>query len=119
MCYNLGDNQKEEEDDENMIQWNEKLYYGESIKKRHRRMIYAINHGRKAPNIYCIIFASNVQNLFEIIPASHLKLPHIKNSEVHILGLAYNMEEAKEVVMQMLVDIYKATGDFKVREYFA
>jgi len=55
----------------------------------------------------------------KIYSASHLKLPHIKNSEVHILGLAYNMEEAKEVIMQMLVEIYKATGDFKVREYFA
>lgn len=102
-----------------MIRWSEKLYFGESIKKRHRRMIYAINRGRKAPNIYCITFASNNQNLFDIMPASQLKLPHIKNSEVHILGLAYNMEEAKDVVMQMLVEIYKATGDFKVREYFS
>lgn len=102
-----------------MIRWSENLYFSESIKKRHRRLIFAIKHGKVAPNVYCIAFASNSQNLFDIMPACELRYPHLKNSEVHILGLAYNIEEAKEIVVQMVAEIYRVTGEFKVREYFA
>lgn len=101
-----------------MIVWNDKLYFGESIKKKHRRIISAINRGKLTMDVYCIAFASNERNLFDILPANELLFPHYKNSEVHILGLAGGKREAALVVQDMVVDIYRATKDFKVREFF-
>ena len=101
-----------------MIVWNEKLYFGESIKKKHRRMIMSIKRGKLTKGVYCITFASNENNLFDILPANELLFPHYKNSEVHILGLAGGKEEAALVVQDMIVEVYRATKDFKVREFF-
>lgn len=101
-----------------MIVWNDKLYFGETIKKRHRRTIAAINRGKLTRGVYCIAFASNESNLFDILPANELLFSHYKNSEVHILGLARGRKEATLVVQDMIVDVYRATKDFKVREFF-
>ncbi|MDD5935878.1 MAG: hypothetical protein PUC65_10045 [Clostridiales bacterium] len=101
-----------------MITWNEKLYFSESIKKKHRRTIFAIKHGKVTANVYCIAFASNEKNLFDILPANELLFPHYKNSEVHILGLARGRDEAALLVMDMIRDIYRETGGFSVREFF-
>ncbi len=101
-----------------MIIWNETMYFGESVKKKHRRMIYAINRGKRTKGVYCIAFASNEENLFDILPANELTFSHYKNGEVHILGLAGNKEEATLVVRDMIVDVYRATGEFRVREFF-
>jgi hypothetical protein len=101
-----------------MIVWNEKLYFGESIKKKHRRTISAITRGKRTKGVYCIAFASNQYNLFDILPANELLFPHYKNSEVHILGLAGGKEEATLVVQDMIVEVYRATKDLKVREFF-
>lgn len=102
-----------------MITWNEKLYFGESIKKKHRRVIFAINHGKSTKGVYCIAFASNENNLFDILPADELLFPHYKNSEVHILGLAGNKDEAIWVVKDMIVLMYRNTGEFQVRKFFS
>lgn len=102
-----------------MIVWSDHLYFSESVKKKHRRAIFAIKHGRRMSNLYCIAFASNEENLFDILPANELLFPHYKHSEVHILGLANGKQEACELVQDMIIDIYRDTGDFKVRSYFA
>ena len=102
-----------------MVRWNEKLYYGEAMKKKHRRTIHAINTGRKIRNVYCIAFASNQNNLFDILPASELNKPHLKNTEIQIIGLALGKDEATMVVQEMILEVYRATGEFKVREYFS
>lgn len=102
-----------------MITWSDNLYYGSGIKKKHRRAIFAIKHGRMAQDVFCITFASNPNNLFDIIAVDELRFPHYKNCKIHILGLAKGREEAKIVVKDMIVDVYKETGEFKVRDYFS
>ena len=101
-----------------MVTWSEKLYLGEGIKKKHRRAMFAINHGKLAYDVFVIAFASNEENLFDIIAADELLFPHYKNSKIHILGLAKGREEAKIIIKKMIVEIYNETGDFKVRDYF-
>lgn len=102
-----------------MVTWSDNLYYGQGIKKKHRRAIFSINHGKLTADVFCITFASNPSNLFDIIPANELLFPYYRNSRIHILGLAKGREEAKLVVQDMIIDVFKNTGDFKVREYFA
>lgn len=101
-----------------MVTWSENLYFGKGIKKKHRIAMFAIKHGKMAKDVFVIAFASNEENLFDIIAADELLFPHYKNCKIHILGLAKGREEAKNIVKDMIVDIYKETGEFKVREYF-
>lgn len=101
-----------------MISWNKKLYFGEGIKKNHRRLIRTINKKKPAIGVYCITFASNTENLFDIIPAKEFLFPVYDRMEFHILGLASGRDEAILVVTDMLLEIYEATGGFNVRDYF-
>lgn len=102
-----------------MVTMSDNLYYGDNIKKKHRKAISAIKRGKLVRDVYCITFASNPDNLFDIIAAHELCFPHYKNCKIHILGIAKGREEAKLVVKDMIVEIYKKTGDFKVRDYFS
>ena len=80
--------------------------------------MYAINHRKLVKEAYCIAFSSNETNLFDILPANELLFPHYKNANVHILGLAGDKDEATGLVLDMIIEMYRKTGDFKVREYF-
>lgn len=102
-----------------MVTMSDNLYYGDNIKKKHRKAISAIKKGKLAKGVYCITFASNPNNLFDIIAADELCFPHYQNCKIHILGLAKGREEAKHVVKDMIIDIYQNTGDFKVRDFFS
>lgn len=101
-----------------MIVWSKKLYFSETIKKKHRKIIYAIKHKKRVPEVYCIIYALNKENLFELIPANELLFPVYQTREIHIVGLSGNKREAEELVTDMISEIYRETKGFQVREYF-
>lgn len=102
-----------------MIKWANKIYCSEYIKENKKKNIMkAIEKGKLKFEIYCITFASNSNNLFDIINVNELLFPYYQRREMYILGIANSREEAKLVVMDMLIEIYQNTGDFKVREYF-
>lgn len=68
--------------------------------------------------IYFITLASNEENLFDIFHAAHLKQPAFARQKLYVVGIAAGYEEALELVQRMAEDIYRATGGFRVREYF-
>ena len=70
-----------------MIIWSENLILGETIKKKHRKVIHAIKKGRWISGVYLIAYPSNPANLLDLIPAKELLFPIYKRSEIHILGL--------------------------------
>ena len=101
-----------------MIRWTNRLYLSENIKKKRDRVIASINNRKAIYGVYCIAFASQPCNLFDIMDANELLFPHYKKSEVHIVGLAKGRDEAMELVHDMLMEVYEATGEFDVRTYF-
>lgn len=78
----------------------------------------SIEKGELTFEVYCIIFASNSDNLFDIINANDLLFPFYSRKDIYILGLADSKGQAKLLVKDMLLEIYNKTGDFRVREYF-
>ena len=56
------------------MKWYEDLYVGDSIAGKANRIKWKINHHAGTVSIYVIAFASNRQNLLDIIPAP--ELPH-------------------------------------------
>lgn len=101
-----------------MVQWANKLYIGDKIKKKASHVIDSINNGKKTINVCCIAFASQPDNLFDIMNANELLSPHYKNINIKIIGLAKDKDEAIDLVHGMIMEVYKATGDFDVRSYF-
>lgn len=82
------------------------------------RLKKSIEKGKLKFEVYCITFASNNENLFDIMNVNELLFPFYKRKEIYIVGLATSKEEAILLVVDMLMEIYNNTGDFLVREYF-
>lgn len=101
-----------------MVLWASRLYYGDRIKKKRKKAIASINDRKATFNIYCIAFASNPDNLFDIMDANVLLLPPYNKVDVRIVGLAQGKEEAVSLVHDMLMEVYHKTGAFDVRTYF-
>jgi len=101
-----------------MILWTSRLYIGDKMKKKKERVIASINNREAIFGVYCIAFASNPENLFDIMDANELLSPHYKKTQVQIVGLAKGKEEAIMLVKDMLLEVYHKTGEFNVRAYF-
>ena len=102
-----------------MISWSNQLYLSESINKRELKSIKKkLDKNKFFKGLYCITFASNIENLFDIYNIKQFIFPHYKKKNIHILGLAKSKKEAFDLIIKMIEDIYKETGEFKVRDYF-
>lgn len=101
-----------------MIQWTQTLYIGDKLKKKKDKIIASINEREATFNVYCIAFASQASNLFDIMDANELLFPHYKTADIKIVGLARGKTEAILLVQDMVLEIYKETGGFDVRNYF-
>ncbi|MGB8454986.1 MAG: hypothetical protein WCD89_21985 [Anaerocolumna sp.] len=102
-----------------MIKWAVNLYLSEDIKyKKKIKTMKSIEKGEMTFEVYCITFAVNTLNLFDIMNANELLFPYYARKEIYILGLAGSKGQARMLVKDMLVEIYNKTGDFRVREYF-
>ena len=71
------------------MKWYEDLYVGDSIEGKVNRIKWKINHHAGTVSIYVIAFASNRQNLLDIIPAWELmQKSYPGKKEMQIIGLA-------------------------------
>ena len=102
-----------------MIQWTSRIYVSDNLKKKKDKIIDSINNRRITSDVYCIAFASQSSNLFDIINANELLFPHYQKTNVEIVGLAKGKDEAIKLVQDMLMEVYDQTGEFDVRGYFS
>lgn len=100
------------------MRWAKELYLSEKTAKKKDKIIRKANRGVGMVSIYFISLASNEQNLFDIFHAAYLKQPAFYGQNPFIVGIASGYEEALEMIQQMVDDIYRETGGFRVREYF-
>ncbi|WP_313129259.1 hypothetical protein [Anaerocolumna sp.] len=102
-----------------MIKWAKNLFLSENITpKKKAKIIKNIEKKNLLLEVYCITFASNPENLFDIMNANEFLFPYYSRKEIQILGIALSKKEAFELVKDMLEEIYRETGGFQVREYF-
>jgi hypothetical protein len=100
------------------MQWAENLYLSEKTAKKRDKIIRKANRGVGMVSIYFITLASGEQNLFDIFHAAHLKQPAFYSRNPYVVGIASGYDEALEMLRQIVEDIYRETGSFRVREYF-
>ncbi len=101
-----------------MVIWSEKLYIGEQAKKKEKKIKKKIENGKLVTDVFLITKPSNESNLFDILPTVELLFPYYKKRELLVYGLAKGKDEAKELLLMMLEDIYQETGGLYCKEYF-
>lgn len=100
------------------MRWAKELYLSERTAKKKDKIIRKANRGVGMVSIYFISLASNEENLFDIFHAAHLKQAAFYRQDPFVVGIASDYDEALEMARQMVEDIYRETGGFRVREYF-
>lgn len=99
--------------------WYDKLYVGESIVHKTKKIKWKIMHNAGQIGIYVITLASNRQNLLDIIPSYELMQRGYPKRDMVIVGLAKGYDEAVEVAASIVDEVYRNTGAFAVRTYLA
>ena len=97
--------------------WYEDLYVGESIVHKTSKIKWKIRHNAGQLNIYVISLASNEANLLDIIPAQELLQKGYPKREMYVVGLAKGYDEAVNVAVSIVEEVYQSTGAFDVRSY--
>jgi len=100
------------------MQWAKKLYLTETTAPNKDKIIRKAKRGAGMFCIYFIALAANEENLFDIFHAAHFKQKTFREQNPFIVGIAFGYKEALELVRQMVEDMYRETGTFRVREYF-
>lgn len=96
--------------------WYDELYVGESIVHKTKRVKWKIDHNADR-SAYVIAPASNDKNLLDIIPAAELLQKGYPKKDLKIAGLAGSYDEALEVAVSIVDEVYRNTGAFFVRSY--
>ncbi len=102
-----------------MLDWYKKLYIGENAKKDVAMAKWRLNHGKLQMNMFLITYASNPENLFDIIGTEQLLQKTVHRRCPIILGLAASKEEAIQIVQQIIEETYAKQKDVDVRRYLA
>lgn len=100
------------------MKWHKQLYVGDGIGSHADKVKWKIRHNAGQCSVYVITLASNPQNLLDIIPSRELLQKSYPKSQLYVLGLAKGYEEAVETAARIVLEVYKNTGGFALREYF-
>lgn len=100
------------------MNWYRNLYTGKTAEKKKEKLIQEIENEIYRGNTYLITLAANPQNNLEIFSVHQLRFSYIRKNCPTILGLASGWDEVLEVFQKMADEVYLATGDVKIREYF-
>ena len=68
-------------------------------------------------NVYCIFLSTNPESLLDIMNVNELLFPYYKDQTIYAIGLAKGYYEAMDLLVEVIDEIYRKTGDVKVREY--
>ena len=97
--------------------WNQKLYVGKSIEGKEAKIKWKVQHNAGQCCIYILTFASNPQNLLDIIPAEELLQKAYPKEHLRVVGMARGYHEAIMLAGSIVEEVYRSTGTTKVREY--
>ena len=101
------------------MKWYSQLYVGEKAKKKKNTIIRKLKINAGMRNVYVITRASNSADLFDIISTVYLKQRTVRRNLPTIIGIAIGYEEALELVIAIIQETYRETGDVKVHQYLA
>ncbi|MCR5517023.1 MAG: hypothetical protein K6F17_00445 [Lachnospiraceae bacterium] len=100
-----------------MFVFSNKFYYSDEAKKKKHKLLRRIKRGKPCFGAYLLAIPANSSNILEIISANELIQPHYKNSSVDVVGLACSKDEAYDLTLKIVEEVYEATGGFDICMY--
>ncbi|RGY99410.1 hypothetical protein [Clostridium sp. AM58-1XD] len=101
------------------MRWYHHLYEGEKAKEKRYSIIQRIRGRKFQKGSYVITPPSNGNNVLDIYPSNILLLPCYRKSDLLVLGIAADYDEALEVAGRIVVDMYKRIGRPDIDEFLA
>lgn len=101
-----------------MVRWCDKLFIDGRIMGNLKKVKKQVETGKLQWRVYCICVAQNEKNLFDILNTNELLFKYYKRKEIKIIGLASSSNAARELLIEIVDEIYQNTGKFQLNEYF-
>ncbi|HIS25640.1 MAG TPA: hypothetical protein IAA57_01855 [Candidatus Pullilachnospira intestinigallinarum] len=99
------------------MNWYKKLYLGDNVKKKEKKIIRRVERGKPVGNIYLITLALNPDNLLDIFRANLLLRKPLAGMCPMIVGIAEGYQEAVELVRRLVEETWNSRQDTDVRGY--
>ncbi|SFA75988.1 hypothetical protein SAMN05216249_10223 [Acetitomaculum ruminis DSM 5522] len=101
------------------MKFSKKLYYGKEASRHKRKILWRLKHNKILLDTYVICFASNKNNLFDIINANILLQKYYPKDDLTVLAIGESYDETLELLVFLIDNVYKKTGAFNVREFYS
>ena len=73
--------------------------------------------GKFVPGVYVVTLSDNPGNILEILSAAELMQASVRAICPPVVGLANGRDGAIRMVQEIVEEVYRETGDLKIREY--
>ena len=104
---------------EESLRWYDELYLGENIdEKTAKKYQKALTKKIFLKDFYIVAISLTQTDQLEFFSARQIMQPHLPKMGYDIVGLANSYDDALILVEQIVADVYKKTGDAKLKDYF-
>lgn len=93
------------------------LYLGERVAPNADQILKKLNKNEVVPNVYVLTMATNPDNMMDLIPEWELMQKNYPKDLIRIIGIAYDKNEAIELMQFIVEEAYQTTGSADAREY--
>ncbi|MBR1758766.1 MAG: hypothetical protein IJ744_08565 [Lachnospiraceae bacterium] len=101
-----------------MIRWSEKLVYDPLIKRWSESIKTGIEKNKTKVSYTVVTLPTNPKNLLDIYKVKELHKRFYEDKDIVIVGVALDLEGAKDLAVQILEKSYKETGGFALRDAY-
>lgn len=102
-----------------MVRFADELYVSEHLTSKVSSIKWKMACGIGMVNTYFITMSLSSKDLFDIYSATMFKQRAFRKSDLYIIGIASDMEEARDIVKNMIDDCIRDTGSVNnIRQYF-
>ena len=99
------------------MKWCRDIYVGDSVAGKKRKILHNLKHDRLQINVYVITLPLSEAGIMEIYPSYVFLQKIYKKQDIYVIGLASDRWEAYELAEKIVMDCYKATGAFNIKQY--
>jgi len=101
------------------VRFLDKLYIGETAKKRQTEIRWRLRLFRRVRNLFVIVVSGNDGDQLEIMDSRYLKQGYFRRFPPVIAGFAFGYDEAVDVIVSLAEEVYRKTGSCDIKGYIA
>ena len=102
-----------------MIMWYQNVYMDENASKNPQKCMNRVEAVKLWKKSYTLItLPTNAENLFDILNSRELLFDYYKRRDMYVLGVAADRESAMELLVYLIDDMMKQSGEFSPRTFF-